>query len=306
MKDEIGRELEVKEEPLGVLEQTNPMVMVEGATAIAKVLSNIIEEQHLFVNIKGRKHVKVEGWTTLGAMVGVFPYVEYASRVVTADVLADDEIQYEARVTVKNREGDTIGSAEAICSSKERNWKNRDEYAIKSMAQTRAVSKALRLPLGWIMTLSGYDATPAEEMPRNGFKSNYETRSYKGKGYQTTAQTTSQGPAANKVKPNKNVRYVDTKGNPTNYKDRPAATAKETFGNPEYSKDEGFDDAPVETQKVSDETEDEARKRIDNITTALLGKGLEVNEDAILDRARELGYRYHDVQAMKELLERRG
>jgi hypothetical protein len=34
------------------------------------------------------------------------------------------------------------------------------------MAQTRATSKALRQPLGFVMTLAGYAATPAEEMPR--------------------------------------------------------------------------------------------------------------------------------------------
>jgi hypothetical protein len=32
------------------------------------------------------------------------------------------------------------------------------------MAQTRAVSKALRLPLGFVMQLAGFNPTPAEEM----------------------------------------------------------------------------------------------------------------------------------------------
>jgi hypothetical protein len=49
--------------------------------------------------------------------------------------------------------------------SDERNWSHRDDYALRSMAQTRAVAKALRLCLGWIMSLAGYEATPAEEMP---------------------------------------------------------------------------------------------------------------------------------------------
>ena len=35
------------------------------------------------------------------------------------------------------------------------------------MAQTRATSKALRLPLGFVMTLAGLEATPAEEMPQD-------------------------------------------------------------------------------------------------------------------------------------------
>jgi hypothetical protein len=34
------------------------------------------------------------------------------------------------------------------------------------MAQTRATSKALRQPLGFVVTLAGFNATPAEEMPR--------------------------------------------------------------------------------------------------------------------------------------------
>jgi hypothetical protein len=38
-------------------------------------------------------------------------------------------------------------------------------YAIRSMAQTRAISRALRAPLGQIIVLAGYEATPAEEMP---------------------------------------------------------------------------------------------------------------------------------------------
>jgi methylglyoxal synthase len=46
----------------------------------------------------------------------------------------------------------------------EKTWARRDDYALQSMAQTRATSKALRLPLGFVMQIAGYDATPAEEI----------------------------------------------------------------------------------------------------------------------------------------------
>ncbi len=39
-----------------------------------------------------------------------------------------------------------------------------DEYAILSMAQTRAVGKAFRNQLAWLMKAAGFEATPAEEM----------------------------------------------------------------------------------------------------------------------------------------------
>ncbi len=56
------------------------------------------------------------------------------------------------------------GAADAICSRSESKWQKADDYAVLSMAQTRATSKALRLPLGFVMTLAGFDPTPAEEM----------------------------------------------------------------------------------------------------------------------------------------------
>jgi hypothetical protein len=65
--------------------------------------------------------------------------------------------------------GQVVGAAEAECLRSERTWKGRDDYALRSMAQTRAVSKALRGPLGFVVTLAGYEATPAEEMPAEGF-----------------------------------------------------------------------------------------------------------------------------------------
>jgi hypothetical protein len=68
-------------------------------------------------------------------------------------------------VVAKTLSGQVVGAAEAMCTHSENTWRNRDEYALRSMAQTRAVSKALRLPLGFVMQLAGYEATPAEEMP---------------------------------------------------------------------------------------------------------------------------------------------
>ena len=65
----------------------------------------------------------------------------------------------------------------AICSNKEANKRQWDEYAICSMAQTRATGKAFRNLLSWIMKAAGFEATPAEEMDFNAKPSeeNYPT-----------------------------------------------------------------------------------------------------------------------------------
>ena len=79
-------------------------------------------------------------------------------------LLGVTEKGWEARVEARTLDGRTIGAAEACCTRDESRWKTQPDYAIRSMAQTRATSKALRGPLGFIVTLAGFQATPAEEM----------------------------------------------------------------------------------------------------------------------------------------------
>jgi hypothetical protein len=137
----------------------SPVSVIERATEAANALAAVIEAKQLYALIGQKKHVVVEGWTLLGSMLGVFPVVEWTRQT---------EDGWEARVVARTRNGDEVGAAEAMCSRKENRWKSADDYAIRSMAQTRAVSKALRHPLGFVMTLAGYEATPEAEMPTGG------------------------------------------------------------------------------------------------------------------------------------------
>lgn len=141
-----------------------PKELVKKATQVANELSPIVEKKKLFTMISGKKYVQAEGWTTMGAMLGAFPEVEWTRKLPNG---------WEARVNIRTLLGQVISSAEAMCTRDERNWKTRDEYAIRSMAQTRATGKAFRLPFAWIMTLAGYEATPAEEMGETPTKTAY-------------------------------------------------------------------------------------------------------------------------------------
>lgn len=146
----------------GLFGSDEPDAILERATKIAGTLARVIRDQKLAVRIQSREHVRVEGWTLLGSMLGVFPVCTWTRPL---------ENGWEARVEARTLAGNTVGSAEAMCTRDERTWSGRDEYALRSMAQTRATAKCLRLPLGFVMQLAGYDPTPAEEMPReNGEK----------------------------------------------------------------------------------------------------------------------------------------
>lgn len=55
---------------LGMLGGSTPHELVALAVETATELRNVINSQKLYVDISGKRHVKVEGWTTLGIMLG--------------------------------------------------------------------------------------------------------------------------------------------------------------------------------------------------------------------------------------------
>jgi hypothetical protein len=131
---------------------------------MAKALAEVIRHQHLALTIQGRKYVKVEGWTTLGIMLGVV-----AREVTTVEqdgiYIATVELVRLSDQAVISRASAECGSADELDRYGKPVWANRPRYARRSMAQTRATGKACRLAFSWIMALAGYEPTPAEEMP---------------------------------------------------------------------------------------------------------------------------------------------
>jgi len=137
---------------------TDPKTTLQRMAECAAALIDVVATRRLSVRIQGKDHLTVEAWTTLGAMVGVYAVVEWTRRNE-----ADDG--YLARAVARTLAGQIVGAAECECSRHERNWRNRDAHTLRAMAQTRAISRALRAPLGQIVVLAGYEAASQEEMP---------------------------------------------------------------------------------------------------------------------------------------------
>ncbi len=148
---------------MGTLNASSPTALVSGATEMAKALADVIDRQGLYSKIQGRNFVRVEGWTTLATMMGCMPRERSATRL--------EDGGYEAVVDlVRMSDGVVLTSASAECGMDEVDrhgeltWANRPRYARRSMAITRATSKACRIAFSWVMSLAGYEVTPAEEM----------------------------------------------------------------------------------------------------------------------------------------------
>jgi len=140
---------------LGGIQVDRPEDVIARGASIATALRKVIIDKELYVDIQGKNYVLVEGWNTLGGMLGVLPVEDWVKEI---------DGGWMARVKlVRVSDGMEIGGATAMCTRDERNWAKRDEYTLLSMAQTRATGKAYRLSFSWIMKLAGYEVEPAEE-----------------------------------------------------------------------------------------------------------------------------------------------
>jgi hypothetical protein len=127
---------------------------------LATELSQLIKEKGLSSNIQGKQFVNVEGWQFCGASLGLMPII-----TSTQDLSNETAIKYMATCEVRNiTTGQLVATGIALCSNAEKTKRYFDEYAILSMAQTRAIGKAYRNLLAWLMKAAGFEATPAEEM----------------------------------------------------------------------------------------------------------------------------------------------
>ena len=158
-----------------ILNPDIPMTVKVGvATNVANTLAPLVREQGLTVKglNKGNKeaeYVTVEGWEVLGTFLGIVPVTTIIEELKNDK---DRVVGYKARATlyqnpiIENDEivgGTVIARAEATA---DRSGFQKDLFAIASMAQTRALGKAYRMGLSWIMKMAGFEGTFAEDMPK--------------------------------------------------------------------------------------------------------------------------------------------
>lgn len=149
-----------------------PEEAIENATRVAMLLTDVLRQRGMLTVTgrdkktgKVREHVNVEGWTTLCAMTG------HSTKVVHTAPCVDDKgaTGYEATAVLIDHTGMEVGRADGMCTRSERDWSNRDSFALRGMAQTRAISRAVRSRLDFVVKMAGFQTTPDNEMPVETF-----------------------------------------------------------------------------------------------------------------------------------------
>jgi hypothetical protein len=145
--------------PATLFGTSDPEVALERMAKIAHLLVGVVRDRKLVKRIAGNDYLLAPAWTVLAGMTGLAPYTVWTRRL-------DDGTGYIARVEARRiADGTVVSAAEQVCARSERKWAQADEHALLGMAQTRAMTRALRGPLMQVVELAGYQGTPAEEMP---------------------------------------------------------------------------------------------------------------------------------------------
>jgi hypothetical protein len=132
----------------------------ESTLKLANEVAKFIKENKLYLMVHGKPHINIEAWQYAAANLGIVPVVDKVE-----NLSSEGEIKYGAYVSLTHiPTGNKVSAGYSVCSNKEPGKKGNFEFAICSMAQTRAGGKAYRMLLGWLIKAAGYEATPSEEM----------------------------------------------------------------------------------------------------------------------------------------------
>jgi len=149
-----------------ITKPTYDIVNKDSMLSLSNELAKLIKEKNLSTTIQRKEYVNVSGWQFAGSALGLMPIItEITDLTRRGEQPGQVEFKYLAKCEVRKiTTGEVVSTGVALCSSFERTKASFDEYAILSMAQTRAIGKAYRNLLAWLMNAAGFEATPAEEM----------------------------------------------------------------------------------------------------------------------------------------------
>lgn len=155
----------------------NPADLMRQATDVAGVCRDIVSKTA--IRIRGKKYVKVEGWESIATAYGCIAGARDV-QITPEGYMAIGELR-------KISDGTLIATAEGFVGKDEYTWfggedpggkkySPRPMYAIRAMAQTRAISRVCRSAFAHVVVLidENLSTTPAEEVPYGGFQDSAE------------------------------------------------------------------------------------------------------------------------------------
>jgi hypothetical protein len=179
------------------------IALYRGATDAANVCRTLVEKTA--VEIQGRRYVKVEGWTSIAVANGCIASIRSVDKVpggirAIAELrrISDGIVLSEADGFVGEDEPTWYGGVvKRVKSNREYEHvlPRRADYAIRAMAQTRAISRVCRTAFSHVVVMmeAGLSTVPYEEV--GGGEDEYEEQPAAGQAPQTSKAETPPAPS---------------------------------------------------------------------------------------------------------------
>jgi hypothetical protein len=133
----------------------DPVEQLAAAERFAAALKAKIEQNKLSHRINGKDYLGIEALQMAATALGIVGVVTATQKL---------ENGYSARAEARTLDGRTVGAGESGCSRDEPSWRGKADYAVQGMAETRALARALRGPVGSVVSLAAFAVTAEEEM----------------------------------------------------------------------------------------------------------------------------------------------
>lgn len=171
-KEKTPTGIEVRKQDNQIIANFDPQKQVEQAKVAAQALMSVISQKAKPVKFNGEQYLEFEDWQTIAQFYNHTVGIEKTETIEEAGKI----VGFMAKAILYYN-GMIVGGAEAACMNDEPNWNTKPHvnqygktipgkplFQLRSMAQTRAMAKALRSRFGFVAVLAGFKPTPAEEM----------------------------------------------------------------------------------------------------------------------------------------------
>lgn len=138
-----------------VLGVADPAQALAATERFAKALKAKIDAGNLAHRIGNQDYLGIEALAMAATALGVVGVVVETRKL---------ENGWEAIAQARTLSGQVVGAGESMCTRDESRWSRKADFELRGMAQTRALSRALRGPVGSMVSLASYSVTSAEEI----------------------------------------------------------------------------------------------------------------------------------------------
>lgn len=144
----------------------NTKAPVASKQSVTTVFNKFVSiHPQLVIMDKGKQYLKAEAWQYLLGQLGLFPSCDCITMVHTNKDGEQEFKGVKVEVTLTSKDGLQLCKSMMVARTDEDWLKDKPEYAVYGLAQTRAISRAARNVYGWVAVEAGFEATPWDEMP---------------------------------------------------------------------------------------------------------------------------------------------